>query len=145
MFSKRSKKRPIAVVLILVLLMTITLTPIAASAATATSVTYTWIDWNTMRISAHGVRDTAGLQNVRFAVWGEEDGQNDIKWFTAAYFPEEDTWRIDVRVRHNWDPEYSPGYTFNEIGQYQIHAYSLNGAGIDSFIGGTTFYVEELT
>lgn len=73
---------------------------------------------------------TGGAKNVQFAVWGEEKGQNDLKWYTASK-----------------DANGNYSYTFKinnhkEFGQYQVHAYCTTKNGKREFITSTICSVE---
>lgn len=67
-----------------------------------------------------------GAKNIQFAVWGEENKQNDLKWYSAT---------------EESDGVYTATYKINnhkEMGSYQIHAYCTTKNGKKVFIGKTT-------
>ena len=81
---------------------------------------------NDYTITLKNLQVTGGAKNVQFAVWGEDKGQNDLKWYTAS---------------KNSDGSYSYTFKINnhkEFGQYQIHAYCTTKNGKREFITSTT-------
>ncbi len=69
------------------------------------------------------------MASVRFAVWSQP-GQSDIRWYDGESF-NNGNWGAGVNIaNHN-----------NNRGTYQIHAYAVNGQGVEGFIGGTTLRV----
>ena len=71
-----------------------------------------------------------GAKNIQFAVWGEENNQNDLKWYSAT---------------KEADGFYHCTYKINnhkEFGTYQIHGYCTTQNGKKVFIGKTTSEVK---
>lgn len=82
------------------------------------------------KITVTNLEVSGGVQDVRFAVWGEEKGQNDLKWYIAS--------------KDN-DGNYSYTFKINnhkEFGLYQIHAYCTTKNGKQEFVTSTTCGVE---
>ena len=75
----------------------------------------------------------AQVSRVRFAVWGEVNGQNDLIWYEGTRNAD-GSWgaRADVR-RHG------------ETGRYQVHAWVTTTIGQQAFTSGTTFNVRAAT
>ena len=76
-------------------------------------------------VTLTGLQVAGGAKNVQFAVWGEEKGQNDLKWYTASK-----------------DKNGNYTYTFKisnhkEFGKYQVHAYCTTKNGKREFIAET--------
>ncbi|MDR1778994.1 MAG: GBS Bsp-like repeat-containing protein [Clostridiales Family XIII bacterium] len=101
---------------------TVTLTPPPAS-VTAT-LTY---DEEEIRVVANHVF-VSDINYVQFAVWGEEDGQDDLLWYSSGGVGGTYTWDVGV-WRHR------------EAGRYFIHAYAVMSNGQKIFVGGTTVNV----
>ena len=73
------------------------------------------------------------VSRVRFAVWGEVNGQNDLVWYEGTRNADGSwTTRADVR-RHG------------ETGRYQVHAWITTTAGANQFTSSTTFNVRAAT
>lgn len=80
----------------------------------------------TCKITITGVTCPSGITKVEFPSWSKFD-QSDLVWYQAT--AEEDgsyTATLDVS-KHK-----------NNLGTYQIHAYAVNGNGIQSLVGKTT-------
>lgn len=77
------------------------------------------------------LENASGCTSVSFAVWGEKDSQNDLKWYTAK-----------KTVSGNWIAEI-PVKNHMETGLYYVHAYGVSG-GKSVFQSKSTFNVEKL-
>lgn len=80
----------------------------------------------TYKIKLSGLHVPYDAQKVQFAVWGEEKGQDDLKWYTAS---KED------------DSTYTYTFSINnhkELGEYQVHAYCTTINGKKEFVSETT-------
>jgi hypothetical protein len=66
--------------------------------------------------------------NVRFAVWSDTGGQDDLKWYNGA--KDNDFWNATANIA---------GY-HHSAGNYQVHVYATVG-GTNRMIGFTTFYI----
>ena len=72
------------------------------------------------------------LKGVRFAVWSEKNGQDDLVWYDATRGNQgEWTAEADIAKKHK------------TAGTYQLHVYAVKADGSQSFAGETTFQVEE--
>ena len=82
----------------------------------------------TVALSAENVGLFGSATQVRFAVWGETGGQNDLYWYNGTK-SSGDLWTSTVDIsRHK------------ESGKYQVHVYAtINGQAI--FIGSKTFNI----
>lgn len=63
--------------------------------------------------------------NLKFAVWGEKDGQNDIQWLNPQ--KNSNSWQVNTDI-----------LSHNESGKYQVHIYDFKYAQ-PKFVGSTTF------
>lgn len=72
-----------------------------------------------------------GLQYVTFAVWSEENGQDDLHWYTGSF---------DIKTGSS-SVTYSRN-DFKSYGKYFVNIYGANGAGEQVQIGETTYTVE---
>ena len=70
-----------------------------------------------------------GSKSVEFAVWGNENGQNDLKWYNAN---KENERRYTARIAIN---------THKELGAYTIHAYCKNRTNDSYIIGASEFRI----
>ncbi len=70
----------------------------------------------------------ASLKRVQFAVWSEENGQDDLVWYEGK--ASQDTFIADVPMnRHSGN------------GLYYVHVYATYSNGRTEFVGGTGFHV----
>ncbi|MDR1272543.1 MAG: GBS Bsp-like repeat-containing protein [Clostridiales Family XIII bacterium] len=102
----------------------VTLTPPAASLGASLST-----DQMQISIWANGVV-RPGLSNVRFAVWGNANGQNDIHWYTATKNGNNHSASIPVK-------------NHKEPGTYSIHVYATLANGQSAFIGATSCTISD--
>lgn len=79
----------------------------------------------TFRVRADGVSDDrSGVSNVRFAVWTEAGGQDDLKWYDGNNAGN-GVWYYDVPINQHGNAE----------GKYIIHTYAYDRAGNNSSKG----------
>ena len=70
---------------------------------------------------------------VRFAVWGEVNGQNDLRWLEGTRNAD-GSWGARVDIRNH-----------RESGRYQVHTWVITTVGQNMFTSATTFNVTALT
>lgn len=85
-------------------------------------------DCRTMKVVA---RNIEGYDKVCFPIWSEENGQDDIAWYSAAK-QSDGTWACTVDLSNH-----------NSTGEYQIHVYGEKN-GKRELLTNTTAYVEKL-
>lgn len=86
---------------------------------------------STFIVSANGVKDDSGVSDVRFAVWTEKNGQDDLRWYSGAN-DGSGNWSVSVNAAdHN-----------NEAGVYVVHAYATDAKGNSGMIGYATLIVD---
>ena len=78
------------------------------------------------------IRVPGGVKEISYAVWSEENGQDDLNWFTAKY---------DAAAA-------SASYTlslsgFKSYGDYNVHCYAKDTAGKMVFLGKTIFTLDK--
>lgn len=73
-----------------------------------------------------------GLSKVRYAVWSEEKGQDDLKWFETSY----DAATASAKYTMTMEG-------FKSYGAYQVHCYGETKSGSLVFLGKNTFNVEK--
>lgn len=83
-------------------------------------------------LEAAEIEVPSGLKNVRFAVWSEDKGQDDLKWFEAEYQ------KATASAKYSLDMK---GY--KSYGEYQVHAYGTLQNGTLVFLGKSTFTVKK--
>lgn len=81
----------------------------------------------TYRITLKGLIVPTGEKSVRFAVWGIQNGQNDLRWYNAVK-QADGGYACDVPIINH-----------KEFGSYNVHAYCNTGYKSNIFIGGTAF------
>ena len=81
-------------------------------------------------LTGSGISDAKG---IRFAVWSEEDGQDDLRWYDALK-DSQGNWVSEVNISAH-----------RTAGKYQVHMYTAQTGGIDKFLRGTTFTVSNPT
>jgi len=69
------------------------------------------------------------VKEVRYAVWGQASGQNDLRWYTAQKVAEGNFTHTVKILNHK------------ELGIYNVHAYAVTANGKMVFIGKTNFEV----
>ena len=81
-------------------------------------------------LTAENVQDKdSGIENVRFAVWTNKDGQDDLIWYNAESYKDSDDWDVTITAqKHN-----------DEKGPYSVHAYATDKAGNTTLVGNTIF------
>lgn len=98
------------------------------NAPTATSVTGTQYlnvaSGGTYRVNAFGLSDAIGVTNVRFAVWTQVNGQDDLVWYDGVNGGS-GTWYKDVPIADHANAE----------GVYQCDVYGYDAAGNNRFLG----------
>lgn len=80
------------------------------------------------------IKVSSGVKEIQYAVWSEENDQDDLKWFTGKYN----------------ETNASASYTltlkgFTSTGVYNVHCYAKDTNGKMVFLGKTTFNVEKAT
>ena len=78
-----------------------------------------------------GVKVPGGFEGLTFAVWSEENGQDDLKW-NQAKIGEKDSGQCTIALKD-----------YKSFGKYQVHAYAQGPKGRMIFLGGTTFAVNK--
>ncbi len=82
---------------------------------------------NTATLNLTGV---VGASNVKFAVWSANNGQDDLKWYTAKN-QGNGTWSVTIPLSNH---KYMAG-------SYQVHAYAGNAYTASKYMRATTFSV----
>lgn len=75
----------------------------------------------------------AGIKMIRFAVWSEKNGQDDLIWYTARQ-TSEGVWQTNVPVKNH-----------KTYGAYFVHTYLIMSDGYEIFLGADKFTVSEPT
>lgn len=85
----------------------------------------------TFRANVLEANSPAGIETVKFAVWSEINGQDDLKWHIAK--KKDNYWYADIDTEEH-------GY---DDGAYQVHAYVVDGRGISKCIGASTVTINQ--
>lgn len=72
----------------------------------------------------------SNVKQVKFAVWSENGGQDDLKWYTATKNSNNE-WKADIPIKNH-----------KTVGIYNAHAYAILTDGSTNCVGGTKFNVE---
>lgn len=83
------------------------------------------------QINLKNLNVPGGEKEVLFAVWGNERGQNDLKWYTAEKVGQYD-YRLNVSIRNH-----------RELGVYNVNAYYKTQSNDLQWIANTTFNVSQ--
>jgi hypothetical protein len=75
--------------------------------------------------------DKSGVKSVRFAVWSENGGQDDLRWYNGIYGGG-GIWTAVVFAADHKD----------DTGRYQIHIYGTDSAGNTGFMGSTAIVMD---
>lgn len=86
-----------------------------------------------VQLSASNVGIYGNVQNVRFAVWSAENGQDDLKWYFGTR-NNSGVWQVTI------DASAHTG-----TGVFHVHSYSMLVDGTDKFLGNTQFTVKKQT
>lgn len=73
----------------------------------------------------------ATVTNVKFAVWSEAGGQDDLRWYDAKQSDNQYSYQVDT-TNHK-----------DSIGKYFVHAYATDQRGIFQIVGTTALNVSE--
>ena len=83
------------------------------------------------QITASDVAYAGGYKSVKFAVWSEVNGQDDLRWYTAS--PNADgNWLANVSISNH-----------KTAGRYQAHMYVVLPDGTQTIVNATTFSATE--
>lgn len=77
-----------------------------------------------------GVQIPGGVKEVQFAVWGDQGGQDDLRWYKATKYS---------------DGSYACAFPISnhkQLGTYNVHAYAVNNSGAMQILKATTFQVK---
>ena len=83
-------------------------------------------------VEAKNVGLPGGVQTVRFAVWSEENGQDDLRWYESSNISK-GTWQ-----------QYIPIAAHKSAGRYQVHAYGVKKNGTCIALATTTFTISDI-
>ena len=86
-------------------------------------------DESVFRVKLSGLKVPGGLKNVRFAVWGNSGGQNDVQWYVATR-QSDGSYTYDIEIRNH-----------KELGSYNVHAYCTLMNNSLQYVGATSFEV----
>ena len=78
-------------------------------------------------ISLDNLEVPAGETQVRFAVWGKENGQNDLRWYNAVR-QKKGNYACEIKISDHC-----------EFGEYEVHAYCYTRKNVAQFVGKTGF------
>ena len=81
------------------------------------------------KVTLSGLEVPTGVKSVQFATWGNENGQNDIKWYTAVK-EFDGVYTDNVKIANH-----------KELGEYYVHVYCTTKGNSVQFVGATNFEV----
>ena len=97
----------------------------APTAGSVVTIPQGTADGSTFIATANNVTDTTGVASVRFAVWSDAGGQDDVKWVNGT------------RSGNSWWASVSAADHNNDTGVYYVHAYGTDMRGNRAFMGST--------
>lgn len=77
-----------------------------------------------------GAQIPGGIREVQFAVWADQGGQDDLKWYKATRYS---------------DGSYACAFPISnhkQLGTYNVHTYAVNNSGAFQFLKAATFQVK---
>lgn len=77
------------------------------------------------------IKNVSACTSVSFAVWGDKNSQNDLKWYTGKKNAD-GTWSADILIQNHL-----------ETGRYNVHVYGMR-AGKNTFLAATSFTVDSI-
>lgn len=83
-------------------------------------------------VSIEGLRVPVREKELRIAVWGDKNGQNDLAWHTLNY-RSDGNYSLDVKIRNH-----------GETGLYNVHIYCVTRSGEMVGLGRTSFEVSSV-
>lgn len=86
----------------------------------------------TFKASAEITNVPDTLNRIQFAVWSEQNGQDDLKWYTGI--KNGNTWSTDISVGN-----------YKRYGKYNVHAYAVLNDGTNVFLKAMSFNVTKPT
>lgn len=86
-------------------------------------------DQSKCQLSAKGIESPQALDHVEFAVWSDEGGQDDLKWYSAPVTSGSASYSVPVS-------------NHKTAGIYQVHLYGVTKSGAKQFLDKTTFEVK---
>jgi GH25 family lysozyme M1 (1,4-beta-N-acetylmuramidase) len=103
--------------------------PLAASMKATISATLN-TQQTAIAVNTTNVYRLPGVSKVEYAVWGDANGQNDLKWYQAARTAGTNNYRYDVPIANH-----------KEAGKYNVHVYATLTNGAKIFIISATVNV----
>lgn len=88
------------------------------------------VNENIITATVSGITAPNGIKNILIPTWSDENGQDDIKWYTA-------TKQSDGNYQYAIDTKNHNGNS----GTYSIHAYGVEADGRSVFLGNTSVSV----
>lgn len=99
----------------------------------ASTLTVTEPENGTFTVTLSGVSSPAGVNKILFPVWSANNGQDDLKWYTAVKQNGQYVCTISLKD-HGYD-----------TGDYNIHAYGIDSSGTQTFLKNITLNVPQMT
>lgn len=102
---------------------------VATTPMTASEITATFAD-NIITVNIDGITAPNGIQSILVPTWSDNNGQDDIIWYTAT--PKSDgSYQATINAKdHN-----------GESGTYSVHVYGVEADGRNVFLGNTAVTV----
>lgn len=88
-------------------------------------------DESIFTVTASGVSYAGGYKGVKFAVWSNVNGQDDLEWYSAKR-NEDGDWVYNVKISNH-----------KNYGVYNVHMYVVKTSGAKAKVKTITFEVEE--
>lgn len=98
----------------------------------ASNIIISEVSSNQVTVTITGIDAPSGVNSIYTAVWTDQNGQDDLKWYTATKNSNGHySFSFDI-ARHN-----------NSSGKYNFHTYGKNSLNTENFIIQTTYNMKE--
>lgn len=70
------------------------------------------------------------IDKIEIPIWGNQNGQNDLKWYEAIFNPIQNNWEVKLKISNH-----------KEFGAYSLHAYATLKTGERILIANSNFSI----
>ncbi|MFR9058244.1 GBS Bsp-like repeat-containing protein, partial [Eubacterium callanderi] len=109
-------------------------TSFSVAKMTAEGVTASEVKNESFTVTVSGIQAPNGVRSIQFPVWSDNNGQDDIRWYTATK-KSDSLYQVKVDLKDH-------GY---DTGTYSIHCYGTDNNGKLQILGNTNVTVPRMT
>lgn len=91
-------------------------------------------DSGLFKVSIKGVTSPSPIKSISVPVWSNDNGQDDIRWYSAIY-----------DGNNSYSLIVDPSNHKNSLGYYSIHVYGTDGRNVQMFLGSTSHNVKKVS